>query len=92
MVAVVWTRRALSDLADIDGYIAQFDPHAAAAVSQRLHVAGNSLSDFPNRGRRVADGVRVLPNVPPYLIYHDASGDTVTILSIRHGRRRPIAD
>ncbi len=92
MVAVVWTRRALSDLVDIDEYIARFDPDAAADLALRLYSAGDSLSAFPNRGRRSDDGLRVLPAVPPYLIYYEASEDTVTILHIRHGRRRPLAD
>ena len=89
MAQVVWTDAALANLDTIETYIAQFNPPAARRMSVRLIDAGNSLSEQPERGRDVGRGRRELTSVWPYVIRYRVDGDTVAILRIRHGARRP---
>ena len=91
MARVAWAPHALKELEEIVAYIEHFDAVAADKIAGKILAAGESLADFPNRGRPVADGCRELPSVPPFVIYYEVSGDTVDILDVRHGRRRPLA-
>lgn len=84
MARIVWTRRALQRIREIRAYIREFDSRAASNISSRLIDAGNSLTDFPARGRVVGGGVRELPSVRPYIIVYEVVGDTVYIVMIRH--------
>jgi len=68
MVQIVWTRRALAQLRWIRAYVAQFDPDAAERLAARLIDAGNSLHEFPDRGRQATAGRRELATVPPHVI------------------------
>jgi toxin ParE1/3/4 len=87
MATVVWTVEALEHLVLVRAYIAQFDPAAAERYSLRLRKAGDSLSDFPSRGRPALGGARELATVPPYVIRYVVLDDMVSILDIRHGRQ-----
>ena len=89
MARIVWTREALINLELIRAYIQQFDPGAARRMATRLIDAGDSLSDFPERGRDVGAGVRELVTVPPYILRYRLEGGTVYILRVRHGAREP---
>jgi toxin ParE1/3/4 len=88
MARIERSRGALSQLRSIREYIRQFDPRAAERMAGRLIKAAESLVDFPDRGRRVRDGYRELPSIPPYIILYEVDGDLVFILDIRHGARR----
>ncbi len=92
MAKVVWDRAALTDLKDTIAYLEQFDPEAADRIGARLFNLGESLADFPRRGRPVGGSQREMTNVPPYILRYDVQGDLVTVLGIRHGARRPDAD
>jgi addiction module RelE/StbE family toxin len=87
MARIAWTREALHNIELIRAYIQQFDPGAAQRMAQKLIEAGNSLSDFPDRGRPVAGRYRELPIVPPYVIRYRVDAGRVLILRIRHGRQ-----
>lgn len=89
MVQIVWTQRALAQLRLIRAYVAQFDPDAAERLAMRLIDAGNSLHEFPDRGRPATVGRRELATVPPYVIRYRVQGDHVVIGDIKHGRQRP---
>jgi len=89
MARVHWPKDALDQLFAIVAYIRMFDPAAAVDVGERLLALGDSLSDFPNRGRPGLHGTRELVMVPPYVLSYDVEGDEMTILSIRHGARLP---
>ena len=91
MAEVVWLPDALEDLTDIAAYIRQFDPNAAERYEMALRALGESLCDFPNRGRPAADGAREMTSVPPYILAYRyrQPEDEVDILSIRHSRRQP---
>jgi len=87
MVEVIWTRRALIRLELIREYIAQFDPDAAQRFAAGLFAAGNSLQDFPNRGRPARRGSRELSIIPPYVIRYRVDAERVYIIDIKHGRQ-----
>jgi plasmid stabilization system protein ParE len=89
MADVVWSDAALHELVAIRAYIAIFDPAAASRIVTKLRQAGDSLADFPRRGRPSVDGLREMVTVAPYVLCYDVVGESVTILRIRHGRRYP---
>jgi addiction module RelE/StbE family toxin len=85
---VEWLATALDDRAAIFNYLLDRNPHAAAAVSEALALAGDSLATFPYRGRPgLARGTRELVTVLPYLLVYevDAAAEVVRILRIWHG-------
>jgi toxin ParE1/3/4 len=87
---VVWTDTALTNLQVIRAYIRQFNPKAATYVAQSLWDAGDSLANFPHRGRPVrGSDMRELVASYPYIIRYRVIGDTVLILRVRHTARRP---
>ena len=88
MALVVWTSGAIAELELIRAYIAIFDPAAAIRLTDRLRQAGESLSDFPNRGRPAGNGMRELPSIRPYIVRYTVRGDWVYILAIKHGAQR----
>lgn len=90
VVQVIWSRRALADVAAIQAYVEQFSPLAAQRLALRLLNAGDSLCEFPERARAVAGGRRVLASVKPYLIYYRVEAKSVVIITVRHGARRPL--
>jgi toxin ParE1/3/4 len=73
MTRVIWTVRSLRNLRSIQAYI-----------SRRLKTAGDSLSEFPERGAPISGGRRQLTHIPPYLIRYRVANDLVVILDIRH--------
>ena len=89
MHRVVWSARAQSDLAGIRDYVSQFAPLAAQRLATRLIAAVESLSDYPLRGRPIGGGRRAITAIPPYQIRYRIAGETVEIITIRHGAREP---
>ena len=81
--------RATHDIIAIRDYIGQFSPLAAQRMAIRLRQAGESLRDFPNRGRPISKGRRELTIVRPYIIRYRVDGERVGVISVRHGARRP---
>ena len=88
MAEVIWRNEALSDLQGIKSFIGRDDPAAADRITRRLVEVGDSLADFPNRGRPADHGTREMVIVPPYVLSYSVEIGTVYILSIRHGRQR----
>ena len=85
---VEWLAAALDDRTAIFEYLLSRNPHAAAAISEALALAGDSLATFPYRGRPgLARGTRELATVLPYLLVYevDPAADAVRILRIWHG-------
>ncbi|MDF7775864.1 type II toxin-antitoxin system RelE/ParE family toxin [Sphingomonas sp. AOB5] len=89
MARVIWSPVALHDLDLIHSYIAQFDPVAAARIINALIETGNSLKDFPERGRPATRGRRELPSVPPYLLRYIMIDSTVHVVEVKHSAREP---
>ena len=87
---VVWTRTALRGVWRAYDYIADFNPHAAAHMAEALLAAGDSLVNFPHRGRPVrGTSMRELVTVSPYIIRYRVTDERVTILRVRHTARKP---
>lgn len=84
MIRVFWPDAAVDQLNEIVAYIALFDPAAAARISTRLFELGNSLAEFPERGRPATNGAREMVTVRPHILRYAFEDDLVTILGIRH--------
>ena len=82
-----WTEQAISDLSEIEDYIAQDKPEAARRVATHLWSSVEHLAEFPRVGRpgRRPD-TREL-TIPPYVITYRLRPDRLEILSVWHGRR-----
>jgi plasmid stabilization system protein ParE len=57
-------------------------------LAERLLALGDSLTDFPKRGRDVGEGKREMTIVWPYILRYRVEEETVFILRIRHGAQR----
>jgi toxin ParE1/3/4 len=87
---VVWTFSALADLEGIRRYIGNFNPYAARDMADRIIEAGNSLANFPYRGRQIpGTQLRESAISRPYIIRYRVDADRVVILRVRHDARRP---
>ena len=87
MPKIVWTEEAVEHLEAIVTYVSVYDPAAAKRLAQRLIELGDSLAEFPHRGRDSGDGRREMTSVWPYILRYRVEGETVFILRIRHGAR-----
>ena len=85
MVRIIWNVPAREDVERIRSYVSQFDPVAAQRLAERIVQAGDSLADFPNRGRPAGGTRRELAIVPPYVIRYRVAGNAVYITRIKHG-------
>ena len=89
MTPVVWTFAALADIEGIRRYIGNFNPYAARDMAARIIEVGNSLGNFPYRGRAVPGmQLRETTLARPYIIRYRVEPDRVLILRVRHGARR----
>ena len=86
-----YTLRARADLASIYDYLFARSPALARSVT--AHVEGRiaRLAEFPFTAKASdVTGVRELVIARyPYKVFYAISGDELSILHIRHGRRRP---
>ena len=89
MAGVSWAPEALDQLRHIVDYIRLFDPRAAERIAEKIIAVGESLVDFPDRGRPTDQGTRELPTIPPYILHYEVKDDGVSIIGVRHGARRP---
>ena len=86
---VVWTATALEDVRAARDYIHERNPLAARRIAEDLLAAGDSLTDFPYRGRPGRTvGTRELVIVRPYIIVYEVGEDRVLILRVWHGAQR----
>lgn len=89
MAQVIWTDKALAGVTTIVAWISNDSPRAAARVADKLMDAGDSLDQFPERGRPISADRRELIVMAPYLIRYRVEHDQVTILEVRHAARKP---
>jgi toxin ParE1/3/4 len=87
---VVWTARALRDLASLRAYIAQDRPAAAERQVERIITAAARLAEFPETGRpgRRAATRELVVSRTPYLVPYRVRGELVEVLRVLHGRQR----
>jgi addiction module RelE/StbE family toxin len=87
---VVWTARALHDLASLRAYIARGRPVAAERQVERVIAAAARLADFPESGRpgRRAGTRELVVSRTPYLVPYRIRDDLIEVLRVLHGRQR----
>jgi len=89
-VRVIWSPWALREAARATDYLMDFNPGAAIQLAEGLLAAGNSLANFPHRGRPVpGTDMRELVTAYPYIVRYRIVRDVVRILRMRHTSRRP---
>ncbi len=86
---MVWSARALRNLADIHAYIGQFAPLAAQRFTMRLIATVETLAENPDRGGPVIRQVRELMVVAPYIVRYRVTEAAVEIVRIKHGAQEP---
>ncbi len=87
---VIFAPAAIADLVSIRTYIGKFNPAAAGRMAARLLEAGQSLHEFPERGRPIGRNRREWAIIPPYVIRYRIKGDVVEIIRVRHGKQKPL--
>ncbi len=87
---VVWTARALRDLASLRAYIGQDRPAAAERQVERILAATARLAQLPESarpGRRAGTRELVVARTP-YIVPYRVRGELVEVLRVLHGRQR----
>ena len=88
---VVYTKRALNDLAEIVGYIAEDSADASSSFGEALIDHIDLLAQFPQMGDLIGQRSRVRRLLhSPVIVYYraDVRGHKVEMLHIRHASRR----
>ena len=89
---VVYTKKALSDLSEIIGHIAEGSAQNAARFGNSLGAHIELLARFPRMGGviRMRPSVRKLLH-SPFLVYYRVreAAREIEIVHIRHGARKP---
>ena len=89
MTEVIWTLHARSELHRAFTHIAKDNPVAARRVRDAIETAGDSLTEFPNRGRAGAvENTRelVVAHTPYVVVYHLIE-EAVWVVDIVHTSR-----
>ena len=89
---LLYTQKALNDLAEIVRYIAEDDAEAAERFGDSLIEHVELLARFPKMGGLIRKRAQVRRIVhSPFLIYYRVSDarHKIEILHIRHGARKP---
>ena len=84
---IVWTRKAVRHLADIQTYIERDKPQAARKVAAAIRKAVAYLAQYPHLGRpgRKAGTRELVIADTPYIIPYQVRDDHLTILAVLHG-------
>jgi plasmid stabilization system protein ParE len=88
---LLFTKRALNDLAEIVGYIAEDDAEAASRFGNSLLDHVELLTRFPRMGGTIRKRARVRKlSHSPLLVYYQIREDkhTVGVLHLRHVARK----
>jgi len=89
---LLYTQKALNDLTEIIGHIAEDDAEAAARFGSSLLDHLDLLARFPRIGGVIRKRRRVRKLLhSPILIYYRVHEDThvIEVLHLRHGARKP---
>ncbi len=89
---LLYTQRALNDLAEIIGHIAEDDAQAASRFGNSLIAHVELLARFPRMGGMVRKRPSVRKVVhSPYIVYYHVREPKleIEILHVRHGARKP---
>lgn len=90
MPRVVWTARALRDLASLRDYISRERPAAAERQVGLILAAVDTLTRFPHSGRpgRRTGTRELVVSQTPYLVPYRVRGELIEVLAVLHGRQR----
>jgi addiction module RelE/StbE family toxin len=91
---IVWTRKAVRHLADIQAYIEHDKPQAARKVAAAIRKAVAYLAQYPHLGRpgRKAGTRELVIADTPYVVPYQVCDDSLVILAVLHGAQRPPED
>jgi addiction module RelE/StbE family toxin len=86
---VEWLPRAIEQLLSIIDHISEDNPSAAVELAQTIRTKADKLASYPNRYRvgRIS-GTREMVVKPNYIVVYRVSSDAVTILRVKHARRK----
>ena len=87
---VIWSRRAIRNLAVIRAYIAKDSERNAALVATRILKAVELLQSHPGIGRpgRVLGTRELVVPDTPYIIPYRVRGERLELIAVFHGRRQ----
>lgn len=90
MAQIVWTARALRDLALLREYISRERPAAAERQIERIFTAIERLTRFPHRGRpgRWTGTRELVISRTPYVLPYRIRDGSIEVLAVLHGRQR----
>lgn len=89
---LVYTQKALADLSEIIGHIAEDDERAASRFGNSLVAHIELLTRFPRMGGLIRKRARVRKLLhSPFLIYYSVrdSKHEIEVLHVRHGAQKP---
>jgi plasmid stabilization system protein ParE len=89
---ILYTQRALNDLAEIIGHIAEDDADASSRFGNSLLDHIDLLAGFPRLGGAIQRRRHIRKLIhSPFLVYYklDDERNEIEILHIRHGARQP---
>jgi plasmid stabilization system protein ParE len=89
---LLFTQRALSDLAEIIGHLAEASDEAASRFGNSLLDHVELLTRFPRVGSTIRKRARVRKLLhSPIMVYYQIREDkrVVEVLHFRHGSRKP---
>ena len=89
---ILYTQRALNDLAEIIGHIAEDDAEAASRFGSSLLDHVDLLTRFPHMGSIIRKRSRVRKLLhSPILAYYQIQEEKrlIEVLHFRHGARKP---
>lgn len=85
-----WSPTARHDLRQVEAFIADDIPRAAAELAVRIIRATERLTTFPDSGRpgRLPHTRELVISGTPFILPYRVRNDVVEILAVLHGARR----
>ncbi|NYJ13434.1 addiction module RelE/StbE family toxin [Rhizobium leguminosarum] len=87
---LVWTKRYLKELADINDYIGERNPRAAARVVNDIHSKTEKLlsaNPFLGRAGEIRGTRELVIPATPYIVAYRVRDDHIEVLFVQHGAR-----
>lgn len=93
MPRLIWSEASLRDINEIDDFLTEENPPAAARIARAIKATVVRLLDYPRVGRALNENFRVLGvRTTPYLIIYRLRDGNVEIARVRHGRENWLAE
>ena len=89
-MTIVWSARAVRNLAQLRAFIAADRPTAAADIANAILSSGEFLAERPALGRpgRLPGTRELVVPGTPYLVPYRVRGERLEVVAILHGRQR----